>query len=150
MEWIRVDEALIAEGFNPVEQKAISQGRAIDPAADPVPGVCSGVAGRVRAAVLACGRVRLAEDALLIPNALRGEATAILRVRLLTRFALAITEERKREAEAAEERLDAIARGEIPFAEDVSFASPIFHGRRARWASPGAGGIMHGRINNHP
>ncbi len=145
MKWIRVDEALIAEGFNPDEQEAVSQGRAIDPAADPVPGICSGVAGRVRSAVLACGRVRMNADELSIPNALRGEATAILRVRLLTRFALAITEERKREAEAAEERLDAIARGDIPFAEDIAFSKPTFHGRPARWASPGVGGIMHGK-----
>ena len=144
MEWIAVDESLVAEGFNPAEQQAVAQGRAIDPAADPVPGICSGVAGRVRAALMACGRVRMPADEGTIPNALRGEATAILRVRLLTRFALSITEERKREAEAAEARLDAIARGEIPFAEEVSFRRPTFHGRAARWASPGVGGIMHG------
>ena len=99
MEWIAVDETLVAEGFNPAEQEAVAQGRAIDPAADPVPGICSGVAGRVRAALMACGRVQ---------------------------------------------RLDAIARGGIPFAEDVAFRKPTFHGRPARWASPGVGGIMHG------
>lgn len=143
MEWVRVDEALIAEGFNPTEQKAISQGRAIGEAADPVPGICSGVASRVRAAVLAGGRLaHMAPDALSIPNALRGEATAILRVRLLTRFALSITEERKREAEAAEARLDSIAKGEIPLADDAVQQTPTYHGRPHRWKNPEAGGIM--------
>lgn len=141
MTWGELDERLIAEAFNNKEAVAIQQGR--DSASvDPVPGVLDGLAARIRAAVLACGRVRLRGGDRSIPQALRGEATAILRLKLLVRFALAVTDERKREAELAEQRLDAIARGELPLAEDVVHHLPTYKGRPQRWQSPRRGGVM--------
>lgn len=143
MKWIQVDAALIAEAFNHKEAAAIQQGRDMEPT-DPVPGILAGVAARIRAAVLACGRVRLRGDESCIPQALRGEAVAILRFKLLVRFSLAVTEERKSEAAAAEERLDAIARGDYPLAEDIISTRPTYHGRPHRWSSPHKGGVMRG------
>lgn len=141
MTWVELNETLISEAFNAKEAAAIQQGREGVPV-DPVPGILAGLAARIRASVLACGRVRLRGGESSIPQALRGEATAILRLKLLVRFALAVTDERKREAEAAEERLDAIARGEYPLAEDVISTRPTYHGRPHRWRSPWKGGLM--------
>ena len=141
MEWFKLDDALIAEGFNEKEAESLLQTRYHLPA-DPVPGICQGLAARIRNCVLAGGRARLPEEAAAVPMALRSEATAILRVKLLTRFALSITEERKREAEAAEQRLDAIARGEIPFVDSTPAARPAYYGRKRHRRQPASGGIM--------
>ncbi len=141
MDYFTLDDALLAEAFNEKEAASLLQTRRSLPA-DPVPGICAGLAARMRNAVLAGGRAHLPADVLAVPMALRGEATAILRVKLLTRFALAITEERKREAEAAESRLDAIAKGEYPLPDDSVAAAPTYHGRPLRWQSPQGGGIM--------
>lgn len=142
MTWVPLDETLIAEAFDKREAAAVLAGRTAA-AADPVPGIMAGLAARIRAAVAACGRVRMrGRDETYIPLALRGEAVAILRLKLLVRFALVVTDERKREAETAEERLNAIARGEIPLADDVISARPTYHGRPHRWRSPWKGGLM--------
>lgn len=141
MDWFTLGEELLTEAFNETEAAKLLPMRRSLPA-DPVPGICAGVAARVRAAVVAGGRCRVPEDAAAVPMALRGEATSLLRVKLLTRFALSITEERRREAEAAEARLDAIAKGEIPFADGHVAARPTYAGRPLRWQSPQSGGIM--------
>lgn len=141
MMWVELDESLIAEAFNNKEAEAIQHGRE-SALSDPVPGILAGLAARIRAAVLACGRVRLRGGEFSIPQALRNEATAILRLKLLVRFSLTVTEERKREAELAEQRLDAIAKGEMPLAEDVVHHRPTYKGRPRRWDSPQKGGVM--------
>ncbi len=141
MEWFTLDEELIAEAFNEREAQQLQETRRSLPA-DPVPGICRGLAARMRNAVLAGGRARLQGAVTDIPLCLRNEATAILRVKLLTRFALSVTEERKREAEAAEQRLDAIAKGEYPLPDDTVAAAPTYHGRPLRWKTPHGGGIM--------
>ena len=137
MNWIPLDDTLVAEGLNAKEAAAVA-----DAAVD-LQGICRGLAARIRSCVLAGGRAALGgDDDTYIPEALRGEAVAILRLKLLVRFALVVTEERKREAEQAEQRLDAIARGEYPLPEDSVAASPTYHGRPQRWASPKHGGII--------
>lgn len=141
MEWFTLDEELIAEAFNEREAQQLQETRHSLPA-DPVPGICRGLAARVRQSVQAGGRCRLQGAESEIPLCLRNEATAILRVKLLTRFALSITEERKREAEAAEGRLDAIAKGEIPFADETAAAGPAYYGRKRHRRQPSHGGIM--------
>lgn len=141
MEWFTLSEELIAEAFNEREAQQLQETRH-SLTADPVPGICRGLAARVRQSVLAGGRCRLQGTEGDIPQCLRNEATAILRVKLLTRFALSITEERKREAEAAEQRLDAIAKGEIPFAEETPAARPAYYGRKRHRRQPQNGGIM--------
>lgn len=137
MNWIPLNDTLVAEGLNAKEAAVVME------SAEELPGICRGLAARIRSCVLAGGRAVLGgEDETYIPEALRGEAVAILRLRLLVRFALVVTEERKREAELAEQRLDTIARGEYPLPEDTVAASPTYHGRPQRWASPKHGGII--------
>lgn len=142
MEWTTCDAALLTEAFNGTELAKVVQARSQDEA-DPVPGICAGIAARCREAAAASGRVSLAGKAAdTIPTALRGEAVALLRYKLLVRYDLSVTEDRRREAEAAEARLDAVARGEVPMVEGTAQSKPTFHGRPQRWNSPKHGGII--------
>lgn len=148
MEWIKLDASLIAEGLNEKEAAHLLQLRS---GTDPVPGICAGLAARIRAAVAAGGRCHLQGGADFIPAALRGEAVALLVVKLLVRYAINISDPRKAEAERAEERLDAIAKGELPFADDAVMAAPTYEGRPQRWCQPGMGGVMrHGGSMIYP
>lgn len=139
MDWITLDAGLIAEGLNEKEAAHVLQLRS---GADPVPGICAGLAARIRAAVAAGGRCRLQGGEDSIPAALRGEAVALLVVKLLVRYAIAVSEPRKLEAEKAEERLDAIAKGELPLTDDGVAAAPTYSSRPQRWGQPSAGGVM--------
>lgn len=142
MTWFPLNADLVNEALNPQEATAVLQRRGTE-SADPLPGICSGIAARIRAAVLGGGRSALGgADETYIPNALRGEATAILRLKLLTRYALNVTEDRRREAEEAEKRLDAIQRGELPLADGAVANSPTYHNRPNRWQPSMAGGVM--------
>lgn len=141
MQWSTLTEDALAEAFNAKEAEAVVRLRA-EAAVDPVPAIIGAVAARVRSAVLSGGRCRLCGGDGDIPAALRGEAVAILRMRLLTRFALSVTEERKEEATRAEQRLDDIAKGVLPFAADTVAAAPTYHGRPQRWNTPPHGGLM--------
>lgn len=143
--WFELDETLVNEAFSLKEAQGVASLRHAS-VQDPVPGILSGLAARIRAAVLAGGRTRLRGGALCVPLALRAEATAILRYKLLVRFALTVTDERKSEAAAAEQRLDEIAKGLYPLLDesstDQSTPPPTYHGRPHRWHSPANGGIM--------
>lgn len=139
MEWLELDEQLLGEAFQEKECAELLSRRA---AADPVPGICRGVAARIRAAVQANGRCRLQGGECSIPQALRGEAVALLRVKVLVRYNIKVAEDRRREADSAEERLDAIARGEIPFADATPAARPAYYGRKRHRRQPSNGGIM--------
>ncbi len=139
MEWIKLDGSLINEGLNEKEAAHLLQLRS---AGDPVPGICAGLAARIRAAVVAGGRAKLQGEADSIPAALRGEAVAILTVKLLVRYAINVSEARQKAADRAEERLDAIAKGELPLADDAVAVTPTYHGRPQRWSQPGMGGVM--------
>lgn len=145
MMWIACDRELLSEALNGKERAAVESARAKDDS-DFVPGICAGLAARIRAAVLANGRSKLRGGKGDIPNALRNEATAILRLKVLIRYALAVTEERKAEAREAEARIDAIAKGELPFIDeedsDQSAPPPTYHARPRRWDSPHRGGVM--------
>ena len=143
--WIPCDSSLLTEALNAKERAAVEAIRANEET-DFLLGICAGIAARIRAAVLANGRAKLQGAAGFIPQALRNEAVAILRLKTLTRYALAVSEERKAEAREAEERLDAIAKGELPFldeeAADQSAPAPTYKARPSRWNSPASGGIM--------
>lgn len=139
MQWITITADLINEGLTATEATALLNARST---ADPVPGLLLGLAARIRQCVLSGGRSRLQGGQLDIPAALRLEAVAILRYKVLTRLALTISEDRRAEANAAEARLDAIANGTTPLADDAVQQVPTYHGRPHRWNNPAAGGIM--------
>ncbi len=139
MDWIKLDASLINEGLNEKEASHLLQLRSTG---DPVPGICAGIAARIRAAVTAGGRAKPQGGPDYIHPALRGEAVAILVVKLLVRYNINVSEQRAEEARRAEERLDAIARGELPLADDAVMTAPTYEGRPRRWAQPGHGGVM--------
>ena len=139
MQWITLDEALVNEGLTSTEAEAL---RAAQELQDPIPGLCHGLAARIRQCVLAGGRTVLQGTVLSIPAALRLDAVAILRYKVLTRLALNVSEDRRLEAQEAEKRLDAIARGELPLADSAVQQTPTYHGRPHRWKNPEAGGVM--------
>lgn len=141
MNWSTLTEDALAEAFNAKEAEAVRRLRT-EGELDPVPGIISAVAARVRSAVLSGGRCRLSGGDNDIPAALRGEAVAILRMRLLCRFSLSVTEERKAESDRAEQRLDDIAKGVLPFAADNVAAAPTYHAKPQRWQTPQGGGLM--------
>lgn len=137
-------DTALASALNPAEAAATAPLLAAGQGG--IDALCADIAARIRAAVLAGGRARLQGGPRHIPASLRGEAVAILRLRLLTRFDLAVSEARKAEADAAEARLDAIARGEIPLldesAADTATPPPTYTGRVHRWQSPRNSGLM--------
>ncbi len=142
MDWVTLNEDLLHEAF---QDKECTQLLSLREHGDPVPGLCEGLAARIRAAVLANGRSGLQGGTCDIPQALRGEAVAILRLKVLTRYNLNVSEDRRQEAREAESRLDAIARGEYPLATSTVASSPTYHSRRQRFGSPGTGGLLPGR-----
>ena len=142
MDWTPCNAELLNDAFNATELAKVTQARS-QTEADPVPGICAGIAARCRAAVAASGRVSLrgipGEN---IPTALRGEAVSILRYKLLVRFDLSVSEDRRNEWQAAEQRLDSISKGEVPLVESTVASKPTYHGRPPRWNSPAGGGII--------
>ena len=142
MDWTTCDASLLIEAFNGIELAKVTQARG-QGEADPVPGICAGIAARCRAAAAASGKVDMSgTNAGQIPAALRNEATALLRHKLLVRYDLEVTEERRLEAQAAEERLERIARGETPLLDDTVQTIPTYHARPPRWKSPIRGGLI--------
>lgn len=141
MEWVTVDAALAEEGLSAAELAAVSNCGADWQAA--LQGVCMGLAARVRNACMASGRVQALDPRpVAVPAALRAEVVDVLRYRLLLRFALRVTDERKEAATAAEARLDALARGEYPLVDSPAAAAPTYHGRPHRFQSPQRGGLL--------
>lgn len=146
-EWIQLGPAALVDTLNPAELEALAPYRGAE-AQDPVPGIARGIAARIRSAVAAGGRLPLPDSAgdpaadCRIPAALYNEACAILRLKLLLRYALAVTQERKAEADAAEQRIDAVAKGEIPLASGPVATAPTYHARPPRWGFSRQGGIL--------
>lgn len=140
MEWIELDETLLAEAF---QERECAELLALRSSADPVPGICRGIAARIRAAVQANGRCVLDGSESSIPQALRSEAVALLRLKILIRYNLNVSDDRRQDAQKADERLDAIARGDMPFAGDSTPAArPAYYGRKRTRRQPPNGGIM--------
>ncbi len=73
--------------------------------------VCEDVICLVREAVASNRANRMSADPARIPRSLRPAALDIIRLRLLTRFALSVTEERQEAAERAEQELEAVRTG---------------------------------------
>lgn len=140
-EWIALGPAALVDALNPTETDALAPYRGAE-AQDPVPGIARGITARIRSAVAAGGRLACPPQEDLIPAALYNEACAILRLKLLVRYALAVTAERKAEADAAEARIDAVAKGEIPLAGGPVATAPTYHARPKNWGFSQSGGIL--------
>ena len=82
------------------------------------------IVAMVREAVATNKANRLAIDPLAIPRSLRPAALDIAALRLLKRFALTVTEERKAAATAAEARLEAVRRADAPVLDEAGNLPP--------------------------
>ncbi len=139
MSWFTLNEELLHEAF---QDKECADLLALRAHADPVPGICKGLAARIRQAILANGRGGVQGEETDIPMALRPVAVALLRVAVLTRYNLSISEDRRTSAREAEERLRGIEKGEIPFATSAVATRPTYHSRPQRWGRSGSGGML--------
>ncbi len=139
MDWIEINEDLLHEAIQEKECEELLKKRSH---ADPLPGIYAGLAASIRSAILANGRGRLQGSKLAIPQSLRGEAVALLRLQVLLRYNLTISEDRREAARSAEAKLSAIARGEQPFASSAVATRSTYHSRRQRFGQPGTGGLL--------
>ena len=73
---------------------------------------------RIREAIAANRANSLSANKLLIPRTLRAAAMSILRVQWLTRFALNVSDDRRRAAEEAEALLKKVAAAQMPVIDE--------------------------------
>jgi len=103
------------------------------------------ITAMVREAAAANKANRLPADPLCIPRTLRPAALDIAALRLLKRFALSVTEERKAAAAAGEARLEAVRKAEAPLLDergllpDEPGAAPAIVAPRPAYGNDGVG-----------
>lgn len=105
--WIPLTQDCLAQVFNEAELATL---KAKAPAAA-LEAELGDMVAAVRQAVAQNRGNRLPADAALIPRSLRGPALDILALRLLKRYALKATDERRTQAERAQDLLKALAEG---------------------------------------
>lgn len=118
--WVPLTVADLSSVFNAEELAAVSKGEALPFVQDTL----GDITAIVREAVAANKANRLSADCALIPRSLRPAALDIAAVRLLKRFALAVTDERKAAADAAYQRLDAVRKAECPVLDESGQIPP--------------------------
>ena len=77
------------------------------------------IVAMVREAVATNKANKLADDPMSIPRSLRPAALHLAALRLLKRFALTVTDERKAAANAAEARLESVRKAEAPVLDET-------------------------------
>ena len=94
--WTPLTETILNQVLNAGELASVTRDRAqVQP--DPIPGILAETAATIRSRIASGGRTRLQGSPDCIPAELMAEAGAIVRYRVLVRFALAMTDERKAE-----------------------------------------------------
>lgn len=106
--WIAITSDMLLQSLNRAELDAVNT--VADTAA--IDDEISDVVAIVREAVANNRGNVMPEDDRLIPRSLRAYALDILRVRLLTRYTIAVSDARKAAADAAHTRLSDIAKGD--------------------------------------
>lgn len=141
--WEPLTEDVLNQVLNAGELATVTRDRAqVQP--DPIPGILAETTATIRSRIASGGRTKLQGGADCIPAELMAEAGAIVRYRVLVRFALAMTEERIADWKHANEVLRELSSGSYVIAEDASGKTPSPHytGRRSRWGMSRRGGVM--------
>lgn len=112
--WVPLTAADLSSVFNADELAACTKGEF----APYVEETLGDIVAMVREAVATNKANRLSAELDLIPRSLRPAALDIAAVRLLKRFALSVTDERKAAADAAAARLEAVRRAESPVLDE--------------------------------
>ncbi len=141
--WEPLTEDVLNQVLNAGELASVTRDRAqVQP--DPIPGILAETAATIRSRIASGGRTKLQGGPDCIPGELMAEAGAIVRYRVLVRFALAMTEERVGEWKHANEVLRELSSGSYVIADDASgkTPSPHYSGRPPRWGMSRHGGVM--------
>ena len=141
--WTPLSETILNQVLNAGELASVTRDRAqVQP--DPIPGILAETAATIRSRIASGGRTRLQGSPDCIPAELMAEAGAIVRYRVLVRFALAMTDERKAEWQHANDVLKELSSGSYVITDDASdkTPSPHYSGRPIRWGMSRHGGVM--------
>lgn len=141
--WIQITDEILPELFADRELAAVAEKRAAF-SADPVPGILSSVATLIRSRLQSGGSSRLQGDELSIPECLRDTAGDLIRHKLLTRFALTISDAREKRYDEAMRTLRELSDGSyvIPDEGQDNTPAPHYSGRPSRWGMSRHGGVM--------
>lgn len=143
--WEAITESILPDILNESELAVIT-GKRTQQSNDPVPGILSGVVAEFRARMASAGRTRLQGEDNYLPQELYGHACALIRYRLLTRFALSVSEARQAEWEEANRVLRDLSSGAYVIVsgqpESAPTPGPTYSGRPARWGMSRRGGVM--------
>ena len=130
--WNPLTEDVLNQVLNAGELASVTRDRAqVQP--DPIPGILAETAATIRSRIASGCRTRLQGSPDCIPAELMAEAGAIVRYRVLVRFALAMTDVLKE-----------LSSGSYVITDDASdkTPSPHYSGRPIRWGMSRHGGVM--------
>ena len=118
MAWITPTETDAAAFLSQRELDAFRASPAASMEQDPHAGLMAATVQQIRAAVRACGRVRMAEDPATIPQSLLSTWAVIVRYHALTRLPVPVGEDRRKAYEEALQTLEKVARGDFVVESD--------------------------------
>lgn len=141
--WSPLTEEILPACLDPSELESVTALRA-QCMQDPVAQVLLGVSTELRTRIASGGRTRLQGGPADIPDALMPAATALVRYRLLTRFALEVSDARKAEWDQANQTLRELSSGAYVITDDrtAPIPAPRYAGRPIRWGPRSRKGIM--------
>lgn len=118
MAWIAPTETDAAAFLSQKELDAFRASPAASMEQDPLAGLMSATVQQIRAAVRACGRVKMAEDPATIPQSLLATWGVIVRYHALTRLPVPVGEDRRNAYEDALQTLGKVSSGALVVESD--------------------------------
>ena len=118
MAWIAPIETDAAAFLSQKELAAFRASPAASMEQDPLAGLMSATVQQIRAAVRACGRVKMAEDPATIPHSLLATWGVIVRYHALTRLPVPVGEDRRKAYEDALQTLEKVSTGDLVVESD--------------------------------
>ena len=118
MAWTTPTETDLAAFLSQRELDAFRASPAASMAQDPHAGLMAATVQQVRAAVRACGRVKMAPNPATIPQSLLATWAAIARYHALTRLPVPVGEDRRKAYEEALATLEKVASGGLVVESD--------------------------------
>ena len=118
MAWIKPTETDAAAFLSQRELDEFRQSPSATGASDPLAALMSATAQQIRAAVRACGRVRMSDDPDTIPQSLLPTWGVIVRYHVLTRLPVPVGEDRRNAYSDALRTLGDVASGDLVVESD--------------------------------
>lgn len=149
--WTALTADAAKAGLNKSERDGLLRAEAAETeTTDVISGMIADLTSEVRVNVSSSGRSVLSADRTLIPQCLAPAACDILRWRILSRWAVTVSEARTKSWEAANSMMQAVRRGEITIPrpdggeeQPDKRARPYYNsGRSLKWGPRASKGIM--------